>query len=213
MIARKYLHNFYNNKKLSEHIHLEGGAALSLYYNINRKFSNDLDFTIESQDDMDRFRENIIKPFNSDDYFEKHINKNKTCVYNRKGKIILTFDYYLAKKQFCHYEEMLLDGVTPSLIHSVADILTEKLCCMIDRDTEKDVHDAATILVKYSSSIDIISGLYNKKQEVKKSCYPKLEDLTRAFSLLAQQKRNWVFQGANLNIIKDYLENNAIIKP
>jgi len=209
MIASRYLHNFYKDKKLSTHIHLEGGAALSLYYNVDRKFSNDLDFTIETQGDIDRFRDSITKPFDSKDYQVKHINENKTNIYDTRGKMVLSFDYYLATKEFCNYEEVLLDGITPSLIHSVEDIFVEKLCCMVDRDAERDVHDAVVILEKYSPKIDIVSSWYNKKQEVKKSSCPTFDDFVKMFSSIVQQKRNWVNQKSNLQIIQSYLENNT----
>lgn len=123
--------------------------------------------------------------------------------------MVLGFDYFMATKEFCNYEEVLLDGITPSLIHSVEDIFVEKLCCMVDRDTERGVHDAAAILVKYSPKINIVSRWYNKKQEVKKSNYPMFDNFVKLFSNIVQQKRNWVNQKSNLQIIQVYLNNNT----
>jgi hypothetical protein len=76
---------------------------------------------------------------------------------------------------------------------------------MIDRDTERDVHDTANIIKKYSPPIKDISSLFDKKQEVKISKYPKVNNLVTGFSGLVSQKKNWSTQELNLRHIYSYL--------
>ncbi|MDO8570314.1 MAG: nucleotidyl transferase AbiEii/AbiGii toxin family protein [Candidatus Daviesbacteria bacterium] len=206
MIALTYLHNFYKNKTLSNHIHLEGGTALSLFYKINRKFSNDLDFSVETLIDLRRFQQEITKPLGIF-YKAKVIDDVKICILDSNNYTILTIDSYLAASENCQYEEVMLEGITPCVIHSLIDILAEKLCCMIDRDTERDVYDSAKIIKSRDISLNDLATLFENKQKVKQDGYNTLSQFTENLYKIKQQKINWVRQGDNLNYIYKYLSN------
>lgn len=204
MITKVYLHNFYGNKIFSRGIHLEGGAALSLYYGIERIFSNDLDFTIETAVDCQRFRDGILDPLPGN-YTINHRDETKTHILDEEGSVVLTLDYFVVPPQNCYYEEVLLDGKTPSLIHSLDDILAEKLCCLIDRDAERDVLDAANIIRKLQPSEAGLSMLFSQKQAAKQSTFRTLQGLIQGLPTLATQKNNWDNQESNVQYIVDYL--------
>ncbi|MBH41864.1 MAG: hypothetical protein CL685_04055 [Candidatus Magasanikbacteria bacterium] len=206
MIIKQYLHGLYGNKALSHGIHLEGGAALSFYYGFERVFSNDLDFTYETAKDRARFLLDLSLPLGKD-FYAKELSKHRSSIIERStGNTLFSVDYYHAPSRFCDYETRPFEGKTNSKIHSLLDILTEKLFCLIERDTKRDVIDAAMILRSEKVNASELSSLFTLKQTVKLTNFNNLEEFVRGIFRLSEQKVAWGEVCQELQCIVNYLK-------
>lgn len=141
-----------SKKEINDHLYLEGGAALSFIYGLDRVFSGDLDFTIDDYGLR-------LKLLNTIEEIMVEINKNKKYTYistsnkviiRDNNKIILQIDFYpLATKLFTWEEKNLFYGDKFFLIktHSLEDIFAEKITNILqsDRFEFKDIVDTNSI--------------------------------------------------------------------
>jgi predicted nucleotidyltransferase component of viral defense system len=176
----------YSDEKIADLIHLDGGAALSFFYNIERKFSQDLDFTIETEEAFT--------------YTQKMLSKLNTTS--------LTVDLVVVPSEYCEYELSPLNSIKVS-VHTIEDIFAEKICCLIDRNTYRDLWDVHQIINKHRPDLSKAAQLFQKKQELKNSPYPTLQNFADDFYNLANNKNKWSELESSWEIIYNYLKNPA----
>lgn len=187
--VKKLLELIYSDEKIADIIHLDGGAALSFFYDIERNFSLDLDFTIETDEALEYTQKNLsaseIKP--------------------------LSVDLVTVPSEYCRYESRQLGSVNISL-HTIADILAEKFCCLIDRDTYRDLWDTHQIIEKHRPNITEVATLFEKKQELKNSSYNTLKDFLNGLDELVRNKNNWSGLEPSMIALKDYLKTQPVLR-
>ncbi len=146
------LRAIYASKQLQMKVRLDGGAALGFFYGIDRTFSSDLDFTVEDNGtrlELARTLKGVCPPS-------------------------IGIDVFVVPARFCEFETHAMEDVHV-VTHSIADLLAEKLCCLIDRDATRDVLDAANIISRYAPSSIAVSTLFDRKRPLK-----PLTDITLA---------------------------------
>lgn len=200
MIVKEYLHNFYNDRQLSLGVNLEGGAALSFFYGIEREYSGDLDFTIDNLSNYERFRKIITKPLVGANAI--HIDKNQTRIHtNKNGTFYI--DYFIAPSCYCEYVKKDLDDKTRCNLHSLNDIFVEKIYCLIQRNAERDFFDLKKIIKKNLVNIPSVIKLFKKKQQLKKISCCSIDSLIDELPLILA-KKNWDITNADIySFIKD----------
>lgn len=176
----QFLYDVYNQELLRTNMHLDGGAALSLFYNIDRTFSNDVDFTIEDQVTLNALLAWLGTDFT---YFTEITHRKNAIIFSQGRHEIFKLDYYIVPSTYCEYSSQLLRtdrGNVSCMIHSLDDIFVEKLFCLFDRKTYRDVHDLIKIGSKPHQSRHIAT-LYERKNVIKQSPFNNLDALIYGF--------------------------------
>lgn len=158
---------------------LEGGAALILGYNIHRQFSGDLDFTCSSVGSLNEFIKFCRNYALMNKYKFKLFSKT-----NRVGQVVLTgphkiqIDIWVANPLQCDYETKLLKIHQPVLIrfHSKADLLAEKMCCLIDPNRTKLADLSDTIALSELAAISHVKNLFTLKAKAKSLSMTTIND-------------------------------------
>lgn len=184
--VKNYLFYLFKNSKISIGMHLDGGASLSLLYGIDRKFSNDLDFTIDSKDSLNIFIDNALTPFSN---FETNASIGKLLSDNRvtfisDGNELFHIDYYLVPSTFCNYNDMEFlfdDDISIVSAHTIEDIFVEKLFCLISRIELRDIEDFIKLTKHSSFKSNLIDSIWKQKNKIKKSEFSTLSDFVESF--------------------------------
>lgn len=167
---KQYLYTLYSQEEFKDRIHLDGGVALKFFYNIDRKFSNDLDFTIEDNGSANLLIDFIISYFQGYIDHSVQTSENKILIL-RNNTHLFHIDYYIVPAEYCNYSsEMLeLEGKPqlPCSIHSIEDILVEKLFCLVSRTEKRDMTDIVSIL-DIRINLSVIDELIVFKNGIKK---------------------------------------------
>lgn len=197
-LVKNYLFYLFKNSAISTGLHLDGGAALSLLYGIDRKFSNDLDFTIDNENSLKIFIDNVLTPFSN---FSSKANINITLSNSRitfmsKSNELFHVDYYLVPSTFCSYNDIeFLFNDRSSIIsaHTIEDIFVEKLFCLISRIELRDIEDLIKLTKHSNFNSSLISSIWKQKNKIKKSEFSTLSDFIESFYL-----------GGNLKFIEKF---------
>jgi len=174
-IIKKYLFYMFRDAKLSTGIHLDGGAALYFFYEINRIFSNDLDFTAERKSQLSNFINNSLIPLQKVNHgnakwnLKKIIDTNKIiiCI---NGSQIFHIDIYYVPPKYCHYQvdNLTLNNESADIsLHSLNDIFVEKLLCTITRTETRDLIDLSEIIFRKNLNSEKVIQMYQLKSGFK----------------------------------------------
>lgn len=171
-IIEEFLFEYYS-KNLSSKIHLEGGALLSLIFNLDRKFSNDLDFTSEDEASLYNFvkqSELVLKRVSSN-RFTTDFKDNRITF--QSNNFTFHIDIFIASPDNCEYSKLpyIFKGKkTYILCHSINDVIAEKLCCLLDpnRTELRDLVDLKLIIDEIRYSDSKVQELLRQKLTVKK---------------------------------------------
>lgn len=157
----------FKHPKIKEVYFLEGGAALKLFYQITTLFSGDLDFTFNNPSAERDLSSAVADTCNKIENKPVKITEtqNKLTVFTTRGCIDI--DFYFANGENCEYTRELPNLTEPVYLHSLQDLLAEKICCIYSREKEKDVLDAISIVEYGKINTDIFMDLLRKKFLVK----------------------------------------------
>jgi predicted nucleotidyltransferase component of viral defense system len=128
--------------------YLTGGTALGRFY-LNHRYSEDLDFFVNSNDDFSRHIL-VIK-----DELQKHFKTDigKAIVTDEFARFFIEDSDTLLKLEFVNDVAYRVGSPVKSdlgKIDTVINILSNKLTSIVGRDEPKDVFDLVTIAVNYS---------------------------------------------------------------
>ena len=161
---------------------MEGGAALSFIYNLDRVFSNDLDFTIEDyqlRSELFDVVEEIAVKLN-----KKYVcdaDPNKIIIKDDK-EVILEIDFYPLSAKLFSWEDKGLEYNKKGFsvkTHSLEDIFAEKISNIFqeNRSEFKDVFDINKI---YDILIDDLDKekfkIYLHEKLLGKKIYKKIKN-------------------------------------
>jgi len=138
---------------IAEDLYLEGGAALNFVYEIRRRFSGDLDFTVPDR--------KIIKIF-KEEY--KSFAKKPSCY------IEFPFDFTIVENKLFDWRWAKISTKKGDILiktHTMEDIIAEKICCVLssDRIEYKDVIDINKVISKVK--IEKLKGIVLRKIKAK----------------------------------------------
>lgn len=197
-LVKNYLFYLFKNSEISTGLHLDGGAALSLLYGIDRKFSNDLDFTIDNEGSLKTFIDNALIPF-SDFEPNTHIDiypSENRITFMLEDNELFHLDYYLVPSTFCNYNDIKFlfnDRASVISAHTMEDIFVEKLFCLISRIELRDIEDLIKLTKHSNFNSSLISSIWKQKNKIKKSEFSTLSDFIESFYL-----------GGNLKFIEKF---------
>jgi len=180
----KYISTKGGNNSVS----LEGGAALVLVYKLKRVLSNDLDFTCSSSLALRHFINLCVEYAGSKGY---RIGSNILDKYGGRltflkvDRGIFHTDVYCVNRNDCEYSQrkvVFRGSFFHVQVHSINDIIAEKLCGLIDptRIKYRDIDDLL-LLQKLRYSRNKVDKLFRQKATAKKFCPTKLTDLQKEF--------------------------------
>lgn len=162
----KILKEIYKNNDESFPLYLEGGALCCLFWEVDREFSGDIDFTT-SFENIDIVMKHYSQKLENEN-FAKLVRKNENEYEAIMGDgSVVKIDIYYAPKENCEYSELELDGVKIKC-HSMQDMLAEKACCMMTRDKVNDKLDFEYLVKNKQVDWGKFAELLKKKIKVKK---------------------------------------------
>jgi len=137
------LRDIYSDLELANSLGFKGGTALMLFYELPR-FSVDLDFNLlklgKENDVYQKIRTILLKYGKIDDEAQKFFGPILVLNYGRgerKLKVEIS-----NRQDSSHYEVKTFMGIN-MLVMTVADMLANKLCALLDRNelTNRDIFD------------------------------------------------------------------------
>lgn len=170
-------------QKISQSLYLEGGAALSFVYGLDRVFSDDLDFTIDSDQLRPNFLaavETILPLIDIDQPRLCQPSDNQIVIKNEQR--ILRLDVYTLSAQLFLWEEYVLHYDRQEFtfkVHSLIDILAEKISNLFqeDRCEFKDIVDINNIFSLLYKSLDQASfKVYLRNKLIGKRIYFRIKN-------------------------------------
>ncbi|MCL2289695.1 MAG: nucleotidyl transferase AbiEii/AbiGii toxin family protein [Bacteroidetes bacterium] len=142
-VMLQILRDIYSDLELANSLGFKGGTALMLFYELPR-FSVDLDFNLlklgKENDVYQKIRTILLKYGKIDDEAQKFFGPILVLNYGRgerKLKVEIS-----NRQDSSHYEVKTFMGIN-MLVMTVADMLANKLCALLDRNelTNRDIFD------------------------------------------------------------------------
>lgn len=201
-----YMHNLflYAVSKISPNsLVFKGGTSLMICYNLDR-FSEDLDFTLIKEINIEELLEKIVTFFNKFGYeanfkFKRETKSSKNYVFFVKGPT------YMGKPEsqtrveldFSNRDDIYLDYVPKRVKHefddfaqfyintlSLEEIFAEKVRCILTRDKARDIYDLYYLIGR---NVKIDYDVIDKKLEIYDMKFQK-EDF---FNAVKNKRRLW----------------------
>jgi len=183
-----------STQEISQSLYLEGGAALSFVYGLNRVFSNDLDFTIDSDQLRPSLSVAVKEIMTLIDIGQPRLceSGNNQIIIKDGQRTVLQLDVYVLPAQLFLWEERVLRYGRREFtlkVHSLMDILAEKISNLFqeDRCEFKDIVDINNIFNLLGQSFNQASfKSYLRQKLIGKKIYPRIKN-NPAQSFLARK--------------------------
>lgn len=135
-------------KTINIPFYLTGGTALGRFY-LNHRFSEDLDFFINNNSNYKKYIKKIAKEIEQ----EFQLDKTQTVFYDDYSRFYLNENDVFLKLEFVNdvsYHKGKLNNVYFGKIDTPANILSNKITAIINRDEPKDIYDIIHIALNYN---------------------------------------------------------------
>ncbi len=200
------------NSPLRERLAFKGGTAIKKIYVPDYRFSEDLDFTLlddTSNEDLDKELE-VLFPWLRREVnitlavrrVETHVAGNPTFYLNYVGPLRGDLSSRFLKTDFTRGEKLLFPLTQAPLradysdckqrtetlqVYSTEEILTEKLCALVERTEPRDLYDIHYMLTNRLADAEAVSFWLGEKMARKGRLQAELRDvLARKQDILAR---------------------------
>ncbi|MCH8520291.1 MAG: nucleotidyl transferase AbiEii/AbiGii toxin family protein [Nanoarchaeota archaeon] len=179
-----YMHHlflFILSKTFPNSFVFKGGTSLMICYNLDR-FSEDLDFNIVKDVNIDKVLKEVVTFFHKVGYessytFKRNTHSSQTYIFYIKGPLYMgkTESQTTIELDFSNREDMYLEFIPKKITHffdefpqfyfntlTLEEIFAEKIRCILTRDKARDVYDLHYLITrKISLNIDLINKKLN----------------------------------------------------
>ncbi len=184
--------------------YLTGGTALDRFY-LHHRFSEDLDFFSNTMPDFRPFLEKYITRIAS--IFT--IDKNESLIYDDFIRIYIQQDDLNLKVEFVNdveYRDGLPIETSWGLVDTPANILSNKLTALINREEPKDIFDIILLSLKYDFNWSDIFSHSKRKAFINEI---EVEQKIKAFPIVLFEHISWFKEKPDFTLYDTYIQTIA----
>lgn len=166
--------------------YLTGGTALGRYY-LNHRYSEDLDFFINSKETFGAVVKNIEKVLSN----KFQLLRDQSIIYEDYVRYYIEDERMTLKIEFVNdiaYRCGLPNVYPYGFIDTPLNILTNKLTAIVSRDEPKDVFDICCLARNYKFNWLYVFGETRKKAIINEI---EVEQRIKSFPVQILQKKDW----------------------